>query len=297
MVGPNTTVREFRKAIEAALERSDWGPFDTWSYEECTYTNLEVHPENLPFDSDTFDDIVRLLGEPRFQALDGTHRVLMVLENEWSRFSKAQTDTMLPVITDVYDKFADPLCWFVIAELLGEYYADQTAFAALCKINRLAVGRHRELLPMGFQYLVQHAAAASVRDAAASEVAALGLDESARVRHEVDISHGRMRAAEMRAIGLADIDEGVLKAAAIDFAAMMEGLRAECANHCEPGVFDELTTYTEFNDYGVALGVLRDILQENSLPISESVHEQIRKLAQVLDLGDGLWTSLRGLVV
>src|SRR3954471_23921960 len=89
---------------------------------------MELLAEDVDhFPQSSFDLILKLMLPQAFLEMEGSHELLLVFEYTWKYLSADQKDRLLPVLESTYGRFTDWLSWFVISELLGEYFRDDRA--------------------------------------------------------------------------------------------------------------------------------------------------------------------------
>jgi hypothetical protein len=144
------------------------------------------------FPKSSFDLILTLTTQQVFLEMEGSHELLLLFEHAWEFLSDDQKDRVLPVLENSYEQFADDLSWFVISELLGEYFRDDRALMALHRLRALEAEMPRSLVPHGLEHIVKSANDKALAKKAYEELLQMKSDPSEQVRSEVDISLQRL---------------------------------------------------------------------------------------------------------
>jgi hypothetical protein len=85
-----------------------------------------------------FDGIKPLWRDRRFLAIPSSVRLARLVAENWDALTPAQRGELRPLLTDAFEHFADWLGAFVLAEVYGERYADEEAFATLDRLSASA---------------------------------------------------------------------------------------------------------------------------------------------------------------
>ena len=127
-----------------------------------------------------------------FLAFQGSSKLLMLFETDWARLSEEQKHKLLLAIEKSYDRFTDPMSWFIGSELLGEYYCHEDAFEVLRRLKQTTNINARALIPHGFEHLIKGAKDLGLRTRAFAELRSLLNDPSENVRAEAAESLSRL---------------------------------------------------------------------------------------------------------
>ena len=141
-----------------------------------------------PFPDALFDAVINLMGSDELHHLEGAHELIMLFEYEWSRLNALQKGKLLESINSSYDKFTDWRCYFVLSELLGEYYCNEDSLKVLIQLRTTPNELARALLPHGFEHIAKEGKNATLRDAALTQLKLMKQDASHRVQDEVDVA-------------------------------------------------------------------------------------------------------------
>ena len=130
-----------------------------------------------------------------FLKMDGAWHLLMILEWNWSAFTAQQQATLLDAIEFSFDKFSDPMSWFVLSEVLGEYYCSGPAFEVLKRLGKLSDDGPRSQVPHGLEHIAKSTTDAALHAHSVNEILRMQSDRSGAVREEAMISIQRLKAA------------------------------------------------------------------------------------------------------
>jgi hypothetical protein len=143
-----------------AARNNDWSPLIDLLEDDASCAFLHGDPiirilGNVP--AYVIVGIRDLLSDRSFLGSSHSSDVVGYVQSEWQRIGNDERRDLLPAIVEAYPNFADPVTWLLIAELLGEYYADEMAMDAFVTLARTAGDMSRSLLPAGLKYLVRSA--------------------------------------------------------------------------------------------------------------------------------------------
>jgi hypothetical protein len=144
------------------------------------------------FSEHDFRLILDLLKQRNFLKMSGSFYILRVLENNWKSLSDEQKVRLLPALETAYGLFTDWMSWFVISELLGEYFGDEQALGALSRLKTLRGEGPRALVPHGLEHIVKGARDEGLLRKAYTELSGMRNDPSEQVRDEVSLSFQRL---------------------------------------------------------------------------------------------------------
>lgn len=144
------------------------------------------------FPEHDFELILDLLKQRNFLEMRGSFYILRVLENNWKSLSDEQKERLLPALETAYGLFTDWMSWFVISELLGEYFGDEQALLALSRLKTLRGEGPRALVPHGLEHIVKGARDEGLLRKAYTELSGMRNDPSEQVRDEVSLSLQRL---------------------------------------------------------------------------------------------------------
>ena len=106
--------------------------------------------------------------------------------------SDSQKEKRLPVLENAYGAFTDWMSWFVISELLGEYFMDERALQTLCRLKALEAEAPRSFVPHGLEHIAKNSRDEALAKKAYTELLQMRNDPSGRVRAEVSESLQRL---------------------------------------------------------------------------------------------------------
>jgi len=186
----------FKLAVNNGLATGDWQLMTDWINKESSFSFNERKGDNQPFDEQVFGCIIDLLRQADFLEAEDSSVVLSVIENDWSLLTVEQKSRLLSGIVQAYPSFKDPISCFIIAEILGEYFADEDAFHALQHLESVEREEPRSLVPMGFEQIVRHSSK-ELATRAFKEIIKMREDDFEQVRMEADISLNRLASQDL----------------------------------------------------------------------------------------------------
>lgn len=148
------------------------------------YIIVEESTDVDSFPDSVFDFILKLLNEEIFLTLDGSSKLLLVLETDWPRLSEKQRLNLLSAIGSSYGKFKDWMSSFILSELLGQYYCNEDAFHLLSRLRKTTDTTARSLVAHGFEHIAREAEDKNLRKRAIPELTSMKSDPSPEVQNE-----------------------------------------------------------------------------------------------------------------
>jgi hypothetical protein len=148
------------------------------------YIIVEESDDAGSFPDSVFDFIMNLMDHEMFLTMDGSSKLLLVLETDWSRFVEEQRRNLLERIGSSYGRFKDWMSWFILSELLGQYYCNADAFHLLIQLKNTSDIRARSLVAHGFEHIAREAEDKILREQAVSQLRSMRLDPSPEVQSE-----------------------------------------------------------------------------------------------------------------
>jgi hypothetical protein len=140
----------------------------------------------------TFEFLLSVLAWNDFLEMIGSHTLLNYLEYMWELLAEQQKDQLLPVLESTYAKHRDPMSWFIISELLGQYYANSAALVTLRRLRRIEADGPRSLVPHGLEHLIQMSRGTQLAKDAYADLLEMQADSAPEIRKEVAISLQRL---------------------------------------------------------------------------------------------------------
>ena len=102
----------------------------------------------------------------------------------WDELTDRQREDLAAVWPIVFDRFADWMGAFVVAEILGERYANDAAYRTLDQLSRTARIPHRALAAYGLGKLARTVKSGPLFDNARERLQELAVDKVPDVRKE-----------------------------------------------------------------------------------------------------------------
>ncbi len=176
-------VLEFKKICSEAILQNEpsllefaVGRFAEYCFKESTDTTV---------DEETVDYLAATFRSAAFNQMDGSWHLLMLLEYNWSAFTEGQRVTLLEAIEFSFPRFADPMSWFVLSEVLGEYFCCDRAFELLTRFAHLPDDGPRSQVPHGLEHIAKSTTDPSLRTRCLNTIQRMQKDPSDVVREEV----------------------------------------------------------------------------------------------------------------
>ncbi len=127
----------------------------------------------------------------KFQELKGSYQLLRILEYDWAAFTEPQRDLLLQAIEVSFENFRDSMAWFVLSDVMGEFYREK----ALPTLMRLASAKNegpRSMVPHGLELIANECSDSETRSAAIRQIVNMKHDKSPGVRQQAEESLGRL---------------------------------------------------------------------------------------------------------
>jgi len=179
--------RFFEEVISRAVATGDWSNLEEWITKESSFSfNYGSSPDDAPFSDQVFDLILGLLKQQEFLEAEGSFNVLRILEYDYSTLSDHQKEELLPALEAAYSKFRSSTSWFIISELLGEYFGNDAALQTLCRLRSISDEDSRSLLPMGLLHIAKKCNDPDLSERACVTLMQMRDDTSEQVLSEVE---------------------------------------------------------------------------------------------------------------
>lgn len=180
-----TSETDISKAFAEAIEKGDSSIFEGCVTQISEFCFKEPQPGQTAFPDYIFDRILELMSREEFLQMDGSHNLLLLFEYDWARLTVQQKEKLLEAIGRSYDRFTDWMSYFVISELLGEYYCNETAFRLLTELQTTSNETARSLVPHGYEHIARDGASDALRKMALDRLSSMANDASPDVQKEV----------------------------------------------------------------------------------------------------------------
>jgi hypothetical protein len=186
-------VAGLRRAVSGAITSGSWSAVESWCARNCTFVFDQARTgEEGALPDELVGMIVELLADDSFLLSKGASNLLLVLDYEWGRLSAPQRARLLRPLVLAYERFVDPLAWFVVAELLGRFFASPAALEALGRLRIARKARARASVAVGLGYLARGAGGRSLARAARAMLAEMTEDRAKLVRQEAQAELARL---------------------------------------------------------------------------------------------------------
>jgi hypothetical protein len=165
------------------LSKSDQESLKEFIDKVDLYIIVDSGAEDL-FPDSVFEFIVKLMDCEMFLTMQGSSKLLMVLETDWIRLSPEQRQKLLVALGKSYERFKDQMSLFIASEILGQYYCNEDAFNLLYQSKKTSNLPARAFIPHGFEHIAKSAKDPKLRTKALAELKTLRLDPSPEVQAE-----------------------------------------------------------------------------------------------------------------
>ena len=165
------------------LEKRDQQSLKEFIDKVDLYLIVNSGEEDL-FPDSVFEFILQLMDSEMFLAMQGSSKLLMVLETDWVRLSPEQRQKLHVALGKSYERFKDQMSLFITSELLGQHYCNEAAFGLLRQLEKTANVTARALIPHGFEHIAKGAVEPELRKRAIAELMSLKLDSFSEVQTE-----------------------------------------------------------------------------------------------------------------
>ena len=149
-----------------------------------------------PWPTGFFAGLTQLLEDSNFLGLAKSWKLLYFINNNWELLSHEDRQRLKRLMIDNFDKHEDWMGAFLISEILGEHFADESTLAALAQLAKTARLPAKALVPHGIEHLAKSVSDESLRMKAIRQLRELKEDASEAVREEAFISLRRLGSEE-----------------------------------------------------------------------------------------------------
>ncbi|QRK13515.1 HEAT repeat domain-containing protein [Archangium violaceum] len=164
------------------LARSGSKLFNLLMQLEFRLRRYDKFPENA------FERFTSLLADSAFWKHDDTWQFVRAIGDSWRRLSSSQREMLRPLLVANFDKGSNPMGAFVIGELLGGRYGDQSALDALVSLAGIASMPARAFVPHGLGVLARKTRNGKLRKRAVLVLRHLEKSEIEEVRSEASLA-------------------------------------------------------------------------------------------------------------
>jgi hypothetical protein len=137
-----------------------------------------------PWSAELFEAVAGLLRDEQFLRLEASWKLVELFLRHWDNLAAQQRDQLRAVLSSAFDKFQNWMGAFLVADLLGERYADQRTLNSLDELSRRARLPHRALAAYGLGKLARTVGTGATYSGAVERLKALRTDEAEQVRTE-----------------------------------------------------------------------------------------------------------------
>lgn len=178
-----------KRQIRRAIKNKDTELLEDAAFELDLYL---VMPKRFP--NEVFDFLLKTLQSSSCLKMKKSHHLLYLFTMNREKLTKKQKGAILHFIETCYADFTDWMSWFVISELLGEYFSDKDSFEVLCALQKTKKAHPRSFVAHGFEHIIRDSGNQQLAALAFTRLMEMKKDRSKRVRYEVQVSLARVRA-------------------------------------------------------------------------------------------------------
>ena len=157
-------------------------------FSEFCFKEIPPVLDNVAFSDDFTDELMKLLGDPAYLEMDGSFKLLALFQDDWGRLSSGQQTELLQFLETIFESLRDNTSHLVIAELFGEYLANDQSLQALDRLSRTKNEVARAHVAHGYKCLALNAVDQVLRNKAKARLSAMFSDSSEIVRQEVAVA-------------------------------------------------------------------------------------------------------------
>jgi hypothetical protein len=137
-----------------------------------------------PWSDALFEGVASLLRDEQFLRLEASWKLAELFIRHWNNLAAHQRDQLRELLPTCFDKFQNWMGAFLVADLLGERYADEGALSSLDALSRQARLPHRALAAYGLGKLARTVGSGAAYGRAVERLKALCNDEDDQLRSE-----------------------------------------------------------------------------------------------------------------
>ena len=157
-------------------------------FSEFCFKETPPVSDNVAFSDDFIDELMKLLGDPAYLEMDDSFKLLALFQDDWGRLSSSQQTKLLQFLETIFETLKDNTSHLVIAELFGEYLANDQSLQALNRLSHTKNEVARAHVVHGYKCLALNAVDQVLRDKAKARLLAMASDSSEVVQQEVAVA-------------------------------------------------------------------------------------------------------------
>jgi hypothetical protein len=148
--------------------------------------------EQEPWSDELFGAVKSLLLDPDTLEVDSSWHLATLVEQHWNKLSVSQHAELRTVWPASFGRFGNWRGALVVADLLGDHYADDCAFDVLETMSRSAPPPHRALAAYGLGKVARKTSSGALHERAIEKLRVLANNESDDVRREARAALARL---------------------------------------------------------------------------------------------------------
>ena len=172
-----TEIEEIVANLRTAAASRDDDAVEMW------IGQLDLCHDEVQWPSELYEHVKGLLADAQVLSIGTSWHLAKFVSASWDEITEEQRQGLAPIWPVVFDRFADWMGAFVIAEILGERYANDDAFRELDQLSRTARMPHRALAAYGLGCLGR-TVDGPLRERATARLRELAKDSEADVSEE-----------------------------------------------------------------------------------------------------------------
>jgi hypothetical protein len=175
-------IRSFKQALRQGIDSKTWLLMDQWIAKESSLTYKDRLPNEGAFPDEILTEIINRLADDKTVQLEGIHKLLLIIEQNWGILCDSQLKTLRDPLLDVFVRSNDEMSQFLVVEIFGNFYTDANALENLKRMETISNSNRRQLIPLGYYYIVCEADNYDLSNRAYLELVRMedDLDESVR---------------------------------------------------------------------------------------------------------------------
>jgi hypothetical protein len=156
---------------------------------------MELNLVTLKMDrwpNDFFDGLEQLMKDQGFLSLGKSWNLFYFLNNNWEQIPEPKKESLRQTFAAAFDNCGDWMGAFVIGEILGERYADETTLAILAGLAKTEHLHWIELVPHALETLARNTGDSALHGLVVVRLEELRKHESEHVRDEAAVSLAKL---------------------------------------------------------------------------------------------------------
>jgi hypothetical protein len=175
---------KFLRRITNAIDLQDSASLEAAVSSFSEFTFKEPLAGGQFLSDDFFEHLLEQVVRPDLVGFSDAFKLLSLFETDWGRLNASQRRDVCKTMERVFESLDDPAAMLIATEILGEYQADDSALAALDRMNRSDRDIARAYVAQGYKSLARYAQDPQLHEVARSRLEAMRSDRSGLVQRE-----------------------------------------------------------------------------------------------------------------